>query len=54
MIKVLAIDDEPLALQQLARYIEQVPYLDLVAECQSGIEAKQIIESETIDAVFAE
>ena len=54
MIKVLAIDDEPLALQQLARYIEQVPYLDLVAECQSGIEAKQIIESETIDAVFVD
>lgn len=54
MIKVLAIDDEPLALQQLARYIEQVPYLELVAECQSGIEAKQIIESETIDAVFVD
>ncbi len=54
MIKVLAIDDEPLALQQLARYIEQIPYLDLVAECQSAVEARHIIEEETIDAVFVD
>ena len=54
MIRVLAIDDEPLALQQLARYIEQIPYLDLVAECQSAIEARQIMEDETIDAVFVD
>ena len=28
MIKVLAIDDEPLALQQLASYIKKIPFLE--------------------------
>ena len=39
MIKVLAIDDEPLALQQLAAYIKKVPFLQLMGECQSATEA---------------
>ena len=29
MIRCLAIDDEPLALQQLAAYIKKVPFLEL-------------------------
>ena len=43
MIKVLAIDDEPLALQQLASYIQKVPFLQLVGQCQSALEAKDIL-----------
>ena len=54
MIKVLAIDDEPLALQQLAAYIKKIPFLELVAECQSALEAKEILNSETIDAIFCD
>lgn len=52
MIKCLAIDDEPLALQQLVTYIQKIPYLELVGECQSALEAKAIIEREIIDAIF--
>ena len=29
MIKCLVIDDEPLALQQLASYVEKIPYFTL-------------------------
>ena len=54
MISVLAIDDEPLALQQLASYIRKIPFLELVAECQSAIEAKEILNNENIDAVFCD
>ena len=54
MIKVLAIDDEPLALQQLAAYIKKVPFLQLMGECQSATEAKEILNRETIDAVFCD
>ena len=54
MIRVLAIDDEPLALQQLAAYIRKVPFLNLVGECQSAMEAKEILNQETIDAVFCD
>ena len=54
MIKVLAIDDEPLALQQLAAYIKKIPQLELVAECQSALEAKEILNNENIDAIFCD
>ena len=54
MIKVLAIDDEPLALQQLTAYIRKIPYLELVAECQSALEAKEILNQENIDAIFCD
>lgn len=54
MIKVLAIDDEPLALQQLAAYIKKVPFLQLVGECQSALEAKEILNREAVDAVFCD
>ena len=54
MIRVLAIDDEPLALQQLAAYIKKITFLELVAECQSAIEAKEILNNENIDAIFCD
>ncbi len=54
MIRCMAIDDEPLALQQLATYIGKVPYLQLAAQCQSAIEAKQCLEEESVDAIFCD
>ena len=51
-IKCLAIDDEPLALRQLATYVEKIPYLELVGACQSALEAKEIMDQEMIDAIF--
>ncbi|MFW5596493.1 MAG: LytR/AlgR family response regulator transcription factor [Prevotella sp.] len=54
MIKTLAIDDEPLALQQLAAYIKRIPFLELVAECHSANEAKRILEEEMIDCIFCD
>lgn len=52
MIKCLAIDDEPFALLQLATYIKKIPFLELKGECQSALEAKEIMENEIIDAIF--
>ena len=54
MIRCIIIDDEPLALQQMEGYIKKIPYLELVAACQSAIEAKEIIENEKIDAIFCD
>ena len=54
MIKCLAIDDEPLALQQLAAYIKKVPFLELAAQCQSVLEARQFLEQDTVDAIFCD
>jgi len=51
-IKCIAIDDEPLALKKLATYISKIPYLDLVAQCHSAIEAQQVISQQEVDAIF--
>ena len=54
MIRTLAIDDEPLALQQLATYIKKIPYLELVGECQSAIDAHTLMQKEPVDAIFCD
>ena len=52
MIKCIAIDDEPLALKKLVAYIKKIPYLELVAQCQSAIEARHVIDNQEVDAIF--
>ena len=54
MIRCLAIDDEPLALQQIVAYIGKVPFLELAAQCQSALEAKAFLEQNTVDAIFCD
>ena len=54
MISCLAIDDEPLALQQLVAYISKVPFLELAAQCQSAMEARAFLEHDTVDAIFCD
>ena len=54
MIRCMAIDDEPLALQQIVAYIGKVPFLELAAQCQSAIEARQFLEHDTVDAIFCD
>jgi len=54
MIRCLAIDDEPLALQQLVAYINKVSFLELAAQCQSALEARAFLEKETVDAIFCD
>ena len=54
MIRCLAIDDEPLALQQLVAYINKVPFLELATQCQSALEARKFLESDTVDAIFCD
>ena len=50
----MAIDDEPLALQQLVTYINKVSFLELAASCQSAIEARSFLENDTVDAIFCD
>ena len=52
MIKCIAIDDEPLALKKLVTYIKKIPYLELVAQCRSAIEAQRVIDEQEVEAIF--
>lgn len=54
MINVIAIDDEPLALLQLQKMIEQTPYFTLVAACPNAFEALKVIEDNPVDAIFTD
>ena len=52
MIKCLAIDDEPLALKQLANYLGKVPFFELVGSCQSAVEAMGKFGEEDVNVIF--
>lgn len=51
-IRVLAVDDEPLALKQLEMYIAKVPFLELAGACRSALEARRALEEKAVDAMF--
>ena len=52
MIRCIAIDDEPLALDLLEDNISKVPYLQLIARCDDALEATKVLNEKTIDLVF--
>lgn len=52
MIRCLAIDDEPLALELLEDNINKVPFLQLVAACDSVVDAMKVMQKESIDLIF--
>lgn len=52
MIKCLVIDDEPLAQDVIARYVQQLDSLQLAATCANVFEAFNILERQPIDLVF--
>ena len=52
MIRCLAIDDEPLALELLTDNIGKLPYLELVAACDSAMDAMKILQQQSVDLIF--
>ncbi len=54
MIQCIAIDDEPLALQQMASYIEKTPYLELVTSFESALQAIDWLQENKADLMFVD
>ena len=54
MITVIAIDDEPLALQLIVDYIQKTPDLMLAGQFENPLEAAQYISKHHIDIVFTD
>jgi len=52
MLRCLAIDDEPLALELLEDNISKVPFLELTATCSNPVEAMKILQEKQIDLLF--
>jgi two-component system LytT family response regulator len=51
-LRVLVIDDETLARQRLTSLLSRVPDVEIVAECQNGLEAVAAIRAHQPDLVF--
>lgn len=51
-MRTLVVDDEPLAREGLAGYVEETPGLSLVGQCQSAPEALQVLQQETVDLLL--
>ena len=51
-LNCIAVDDEPLALSLVCKFIEQTPFLNLAGQYPSAIEALKAIHSQKIDLVY--
>jgi len=54
MINTIAIDDEPLALQLVAGYIEKTPGLTLTGKFDNPLDALEFMVNEPVDLVFVD
>ncbi len=52
MLKVLIVDDEPLARQQLEAYVSRLPFLQLAGAARNTVVANSILQSTPVDLIF--
>jgi DNA-binding LytR/AlgR family response regulator len=52
MLRCIAIDDEPLALELLEDNISKVPFLQLTASSSNAMEAIKVLQEKTVDLIF--
>lgn len=53
-VRCIAIDDEPLALQQLSRYILETEFLELVGSFRNALIARKWLSVNQTDAIFVD
>lgn len=52
LLKCLIVDDEPIAIDGLAYYINKLDFIEVVKICSSAIEAEEILKTNKIDLMF--
>lgn len=52
MIRCLAVDDEPLALELLEDNISKIPFLRLIGSCDNAMDAMKIMQDQPVDLIF--
>jgi two-component system, LytTR family, response regulator LytT len=52
MIKTIAIDDEPLALQLISGYIQKTPFLSLTGAFDNPFSAMEFLENSDVELIF--
>jgi DNA-binding LytR/AlgR family response regulator len=51
-LRCLIVDDEPLSLDVLERFIAEVPGLQLAGRCQDAFEAMEVLHKSAVDLIF--
>ncbi len=51
-LSCIVVDDEPLAIEQMAEYISKVPYLEMKASFQRGLDAIMYLKTNKADILF--
>ena len=51
-LNCIAVDDEPLALGLVSKFIEQTPFLNLVGKYASAVDALKAIHTQKVDLIF--
>jgi two-component system, LytTR family, response regulator len=51
-LSCIVVDDEPLALELIVSYVKRTPFLNLVGQYNSGVDALSNIVSQKVDLVF--
>jgi two-component system, LytTR family, response regulator LytT len=54
MMTIVAVDDEPLALQLIAGYIEETPELSLLGKFINPLEASAFLKDKSVDIVMVD
>ncbi len=54
MIKTVIIDDEPLAIEILETYVNQIPGLQLVGKCNNALEANDLLQHNEVDLILVD
>ncbi|WP_273212363.1 LytR/AlgR family response regulator transcription factor [Runella zeae] len=51
-LRCVIVDDEPLASEGLAKYVEVIDYLELITIAENPLELNKLIENQPIDLIF--
>ena len=51
-IRCLIIDDEPLSIRILEKYVKEMPNIESIGSCENAFEAMEILKKEKIDVLF--
>lgn len=52
IMKCIAVDDEPLALNIMEDFINKIPYLEFVGSCNSAFETIELLNRKKVDLIF--
>jgi DNA-binding LytR/AlgR family response regulator len=54
ILRCIIADDEPLAREVISRFVQRIPLLSIVAECENAVQVMTILQQQEVDLLFAD